>query len=412
MANSGNPIAVLPELVHDEILSYMTVREAINLMDSDEAVRERIENNRTFWLKRARKYSEIDPRVFHSLDDVESLSNRDLVHEVCQAEEVYCEALQNIETNHSEDDILHLTHAAETLAFDPQTHNLAVLLTNGNIEIFSTSRFGDPPLKTIYNMIHFDEILIHGDVLFLRPPINCDQFHTDVLQWRMDIPMASLSPSYHQMQRVLKRSDSYLLAPCLVANTILVYSLCPLGYNVNHMCIHVARRGRIVDCAAYDSHALVILKTQDRFIFLEFDIESGGQLLKEFLVADPATFISPSIAFPWVLVSQNALGVPYPNSSIYGARRPIPGNRHPILDESFIIATDRLADPLTSSQFLFLSNVETNDVRVVYIGEDSTIFQQLDVIQTVNDTAVVISTGLAYVFARGSTLVRRRYSEY
>ena len=336
-------MASAPVLVQDEILSYFSVEEAVSLMQANPETRSCIVENRPFWRKQAQRLVDIDSRAFHVLADISLLNDENLVREVCQAEENYKDALDKIENNESEDDVLQLQQAVESLAFDPQTNQMAVLLANGDVEIYSTARFGDPPLRTIVNMIRYTEILIHGNALFLRPPLDSNRFHTDTHDWNMDIPTTSLTPAFIHMDRFqLRQSETYLLATNSRTNTILAYPLTISGFDPDCLRLHFGQSDKIIDCAIHGSRVMVIVKSIGQHVFLEFNLDRDGALVRNFLVADPAVFHAPTIVHPFVLVTQRIVGADANRGFAFGARRPIQGHFHDIQDESLIIRDVRI----------------------------------------------------------------------
>ena len=71
---------------------------------------------------------------------------------------------------------------------------------------------GQGPIRTV-RVQPLREMILHGPVIFMRDLPRCEEFHTEVHNWRLNIGMAALRPGYMRICGApLKKSYNFLLA--------------------------------------------------------------------------------------------------------------------------------------------------------------------------------------------------------
>ena len=425
----GNLLGKLPLLAQERILGYLRVEDAKSLMRCDNDLKAGVIGNRRFWVRNAVQLFNIDSCLFMRLKSHHLFDDEALADHVCKAHSVYLEAIGSVLANYSEDLTRNLDRHVETIAIDEEACLIAIHFEDCRTEVLSLLRLGDPPLRTTYHLeIH--HMVLHGHILFSRTAKDPENFHTDVYNWYIGLPMSSLGPGCAEPGYFrLRHSDRYLLAYCPIRHGTMAYRLDRQGLTGPPLFVQFplseprgAGRGargskRICDQATKDESLFVILELDDANVFYEFHIPSGVKK-RRFLVGNPADLHSPRFAYPYIMVT--ALPCenrgPYQqdlealnNFFVYGPRIYIPGSDDSIELGALIYAGGGIKNPSHRGQFLFIADGFSGHTKIIFIGDRSSPVRPIDFAERCYPLAAIVSFGLSVVFVKGSQLVYRRY---
>ena len=423
----GNLISHIPELAIDRILFYLRVEDAKFLMSTCRLFEQKIQQNRPFWLAKAIYIYNKDPTVFMRLKDPKFFQHEALVGHVCKADSILNDILENIYTADSNEVQLGLEDKVECMSIDERAGLIVVHLHNYKTMIYSLLRFGDPPLRVIDTAI-VDELVIHGDILFLRHSQDPLLYHADVYNWRINLPMASLAPRRNATALMMKKSNRFLGTYDANDHCMCLYPLVENGYDKNPLKISFPEDAHLFDYSVRDRTLLAIFARSNEYIFMKFCIETRG-VIQEFLVASPLRGHDPKIAFPHIMVtrvtrSTEGLDIPPVFNGpfyVHGARMRILGETRngfmgprDIIMQGQIVADGIINDQSGDAQFLFIDNGLNECVRVVYIGDPDCVFREADIAPEVHRSApyescLIASFGLSFVFVGDGELVLRRF---
>ena len=417
MGNEFSQTLKIPELIQDNLLSFLSVCDVTKLMEADNRLKDQISGNRPFWIQQAKRLYECDPTLYSLFKDPYVYDDQ-LVYHVIRAGEHYADTKEAILKGPPDEFSIPMPDLIHHLAVDEFEDVIAVVMTT-EIRIFSIQRFGDPPLRT-FPTDRINEIIIQGNMIITRPPCNAEAHHADIRNWKVDIRTASLGPALVKPRDYpLKKSRKFLLAYDKKAHAAVAYPFLEDGFISKPTLFHYPRNTKMIDYAMKDGDILAIISDHNSHCFFRYSI-AKGVTIKSFLVATPAHFHVPTIAFPFVLVTQSPLPSRPPRVymddvvfdvrvHIYGARIHIPGADWRALVESRFIG-DKMIQVPSIGQFCFIRDRTSLDVLVIYVGSYDAPFRYIDVAARSNGMPEVVSAGLSYFFSRGMQLVRRRFS--
>ena len=402
----------------DAILSFLNLDDVLQLMRTNQEIRSTIIANRLFWTRHALRLYEMDPIIFVQFQNPALYTDDALYEQVVKANARRKTIMRSMFAQSTEEDIVYMDGSICALAVDEKEGVVAVSLDD-EVQIHSLLRFGDPPLQII-KTIKIDEIIVHGGTLICRPPRDRDFFHADVINWKTEDHFPSLCPELDKTaQFPLKASEKFLLAYDVSRNLAMAYPFSNDGSVQIPIFFQFPDGSRLVDYAMKDEKILAILTDQCSHCFIEHDVLSG-KTTKSFLVAAPAQLHSPSIAFPFIFVTQAPLPkkpVVYMDDiiqeiplCIYGTRILIPGGDIRPWVEGRVFGDVNVPIPNAKSQFYFIRDKFSYDIYVVYVGSIFAQFRRVDTASYCEPIAIA-SVGLSYVFARGPQLVFRRFSQ-
>ena len=310
MGNS--PSYVIPDvIVHGKILSYVTVDDAKSLMQTCKTWYDEIVANRPFWLEKGRQLYKKDPSHFQRLRDPSFFDNLALVKHVCAANAEFIAIRAQIFSGRSaatECIIQPFGQQIQCISADPVSSLLVIAFAN-KIEIYSLLSFGDPPLRVIPTEVNeYRQIIIHGDFLYIRPPTDLSIFHFDVHDWENSMPLIAVPPRYAlAKKRPMRMSDQFLVAFDGGADRILAYPITRDRFFPNPIQI-AYDDGNAERCLLYDynvngAQLLVIVERDYVYFFCERYDAHTGQMLQRILVAFPAVFHEPRLAYPHILIA-------------------------------------------------------------------------------------------------------------
>ena len=221
----GNLVA-MPSLVGENIMSFLDVKEAEKLIKIHPQLEEFVNNNRSYWLKKAKFLNFTDPISFVRLQDPKIFEPNVLVQHTLQAYHAYREGLHRFYSKAAKETLIEIDDdQVESLAVCEKYGHIAVHLSYTGVQIYCISRFGDPPIKHIPKAAYFWEIVLHGDVYYTRPSPD-EQCHARPFNWRTDEELPSLSPSISATKKfALKKSTQLILTYDIKNHKILAYKV-------------------------------------------------------------------------------------------------------------------------------------------------------------------------------------------
>ena len=409
----GNSFGRIPFLVQETVLSFLTVQEAKQLMHTSRAIRRMVAANRAFWAARALRLYDIDSALFLRLKDPLRFNQETLVKHVCAAHDMLLDIQANIRlrAQNGRDSSLYVRGRVNCVSVDERACLIAVAVEDFKVRVYSLLRFGDPPLRVI-DYTNVDQLILHGNILFTRPAQNSLEFFLDSYNWKMNLEMASLAPTHSAMQKFyVKKSEQYLVAYNHFQHATKAYPLVENGFSQSAVKIQFAPHSVLQDFLVRGGDLLAIFVIACVSTFQQYRIATG-ELIKEFLVAYPADFHSPRLAYPYVLVTQK----PPSTTPIYlddyflvfgtcmDLNRPnsIPENR------GRIIASGKINDTSSNSQFLALVDYRDQRNKIVYLDRHDYLLRVIESVEC-SPSYCFASFGLSYIFARGSVIFLRRF---
>ena len=416
----GNSLGKIPLLVVDNILDHLRLQDAMSLMACGSVLRKMISANRHFWVHHALRLYEIDPAKFMRLKSHHLYDEAALVRHVTFAHLTYLATVGNILAGDSEDTAHDMEKKIITIAIDEVACRIAVHLDFSLVQIHSLLRLRDPPLRSV-RLTQIHHMVLHGDILFYRFSHDPSKFHTDVYNWRIGLPMASLTPGSNDIGAArLKFSDRFLIAFNHPEHCSLAYQLDDVGYRIHPFRVPLPPAERMNDQATKGDLLLVLLEIEQRHVYHEINI-LNNQVLKTILVASPRFLYSPKIAPPYILVTQvnrfhHGHQVPAHvrrSGYTYGPRILIPGPDDSVKDADPIFASGGVKSPSFRGQFIFIADGRNEHSKIVYVGDHSLPFRFSNIAEHVYHGGPcapgIVSFGLSVVFVRGSLLVLRKY---
>ena len=405
----GNLLAKLPILVQDNILAHLSVRDAENLMSVDAAARYCVSQNRGFWVQKAMWLHQKDPTLYRRLASHHLFDGPTLKNHVVNADLTFKEIQDNLESGQSFDTYFKMKEKILHLAVDESASLVALHFRDQVTQIHSLTRFGDPPLCS-FSSPNIKSMVLLGNFLFHRKPEEPEYFHVDVTDWKNQRAAASLGPNYAAAgDSPLKSSDEFLLAYDKLRHEALLYSHLEDVFDEDPYTLEYPADSRIQDHATRGLSLYAILQKFDRYVFVEFVITSG-QLMREFLIATPVSFLRPSIAYPFILITLS----PCPPSRlvhsrtdlrirrpfyIYSARIIIPGKDTSVRSDGQVVADTPVRCVSSRAQYLFIPDEDR--MKVVPLDNPEAAFYDVDSIGHAYKQNLAASYGLSYVFAQG-----------
>ena len=405
----GNLLAKLPAFAQDNVLEHLSVKDAENLMAVDAAARYCVTTNRGFWARKAMWYYDKDPALFKRLGSHHLFDGPTLKKHVCKANLTLGEIEETRESGHSYDEYFSMKERILHLAVDEMASRIAVHFRDQTTEIHSLIRMGAPPLCR-FSSPPITSMILHGNFLFKREPERPASFHVDAVDWMRCRSAPSLEPSDGAAGAFpLKSSDQFLLAYDGSQHEALLFTLRDDSYDEDPFYLEYPKDSRLEDQATRGSSLYVILQRFDRYVFFEY-VVTTGQKIREFLVATPATFLKPSIAYPFILITQS----PCPparlaNSRIdlrirrpfyiYSARIVIPGGDTSVRSDGQVVADTPVRCVSSRAQYLFIPDEDR--MKVVPLDNPEAAFYDVDSIGHAYKQNLAASYGLSYVFAQG-----------
>ena len=413
----GNLLAKLPVLVQDNILAHLSVRDAENLMSVDAAARYCVSQNRGFWVQKAMWLHNKDPTLFRRLASHHLFNGPTLKNHIFNADLTFTEIQDNLESGRSYDTYFKMKEKILHLAVDESASLVALHFRDQLTQIHSLTRFGDPPLCS-FSSPSIKSMVLHGNFLFHRKPEAPGYFHTDVTDWKNQRSAASLGPNYAAAGDFpLKSSDEFLLAYDCLRHEALLFSHLDDVFDEDPYTLEYPTDSRLQDQATKGLSLYAILQKFDRYVFTEFIITTG-QMMREFLIATPVSFLRPSIAYPFILITQS----PCPPSRlchsrtdlrirhpfyIYSARIVIPGGDTSVRSDGQVVSDTAIQCVSSRAQYLFIP--DDDRMKVVPIGDSGATFFDVSSVDHTYKENCIASFGLSYIYAQGPGLTIRRF---
>ena len=413
--------------VSECILKYLSVDDARELMITSKYIHHQVVTIREFWLKRAQQLFAIDPAHFRALKDPSVYEQSVLVKKVCEAHIEYCAIKAQIFSADSASDVsMSFPTVVDGISVDTAASLMAVA-TSKKIEIFSLLEFGSPAIVTIDTAIEcYRQIVLHGDFLFLRPPVDEHRHHFDVYNWASHADVCSVVPRYFPaMRRPLKKSEYYLATYILDFDGIVAYSLGrhddfnPTPVNISY---DRSVSGQISFVYDYDvvGKDIFLLIDRDASFVVERHHIPTGQITEKFLVASPSVLHEPRLAYPHVLIAQKPLSgnanYADENFRFYGVNIVIddPGRRYGEIrvPRHFSRIRANMLHHATSSDVFFHALVDYSEpgTRFVFVGENR--FRVCEYVDFVIPTFCFEPFGLSIIYARGNNVTLVRFYDH
>ena len=403
----------LPVVVQNKILSCLTVKEAQNLALTSKNVNDMVSSNRYFWLARARYLYSRDPALFIRLKEPTALPQNALVRHVsrgsCRFNQIEC----RIRADEYREDFIEMPDHVRSIAIDERNGRIAVYVEDFQLHVFSLLRYGDPAIAVI-DAPPIDSMIIYNDIVFSRPPAIPVKYHADVLDWTTDTYLASLSPDIAATDKFpLKGSDNFIGTYHKIRNAVLAYALMGNEYECKPFFVDLPRDSTLTDFAFFGPRLHVIQTQLGDHDFVEYDVRTSN-IQRKIPVARPSMLITPTLAYPFVLLNVTPKVMTEPAGeevpaplNILGARIYIPGSRPSPLMYNRLTAGGTIPNSASSSNFVFVSDLYGEQVLAAYIN--SRRFFPVPGCSPTSPHNVIASFGLSYVYARDSILVFRRF---
>ena len=409
----GNNLSAFPVTAQDIVLSYLNVTDAKQLMSAHEFFQTQVRQNRPFWLKRARILYAKDPAVFLRLRNPDLFPRHALIEHVCTADTLLQDTIGQIANGEAIEGVYEFEDKVVCMALDEKACLLVIHLHNYRTEIFNLLRFGDPPLRII-DAINIEEVVIHGDLLFYREPNEPETYHADVLNWRINIPMASLEPRMDHVSPFFAKSDEFLAVYDDHAHCARAYPLVVNGYEKDAIPVLFPNDADFHDMAVREDIILVILRKRgtECLAFKSFKIRSNA-ILQHFQIHCPSKIVRARIAYPHILLAQPPpAALRHTVYNVYGSRILIPGNNQRVFGNRQLLASNLIESPTNGdfAQFVFISDGLNERTDICHVGETGSALRRTDTAPFCWPLNGIVSFGLSVIFTRQHEIVFRRYA--
>ena len=427
----GNHLSVFPVTAQDVVLSHLDVLDAKQLMCTNKFLLTQVRRSRRFWIEKANALYEKDPFLFLRLKDPSVFPHDALVKHVCAADTQLQDTFGRIANGIAAEGAYQFEDEVHCMAVDEKACILVVQLAGYLTRVFDLRRFGDPPLRALEGLWMTD-IVVHGNIIFYRSPDDHMRFHADVFNWRVNLPMASLEPRWHDMALHLSKSDQFLIAYDRHNHCIRAYPLVTNGYERDSVAIYLPGGTTLHDMAVKDDVVMTILVDQSSsHLFKSFKVGTNA-VQQQFTIRSPLYIMHSRISYPFILLAHppdasprqcEAYRVNGPRMReayrVYGPRIRITGSDHrPFGDPSFLVlcAGERKSSiarrPTAGrpSQFIFVEDYPEEYTYICHVGEAGSPFLRTDAIFRSWPPDLFISFGLSVIYARRDLLIFRRYA--
>lgn len=403
----GNHISRAPVLIQDNIMSFLSVQDAKNLMMVDENSNAMAAESRGFWLRKAKILHYTDPAAFSRLNEAEDFETEQLLQYVIRSDNMFQEALQNIRTGASEEMTINFEDKIHKIAVDVVSGTIALQMNYFDTHIYSLLRFGDPPLKSLYSTPGIEEMILHGSILFFRPSRHPQQFHTDAMEWHEEVYRTSLGPPVDLDDYLpLKNSEEILLSANSATSQIQAYRLFSSGYDPAAVVVHIPNGEKLVDYAAKEDRIIAITKRQRFFKVVTID-SNNGNVLQRFLLRHRTSAYDPRIAYPYILLAKKTfdLDIQYTISSSVYIPHAMPDERQ----QAEFMSGPLIHVPTTRGRFAFFERTYENDSRVVPLDSlTSDLISEIAL--PTGGSYNILSYGLAFIYIENRRcLVYKRF---
>ena len=256
----------------------------------------------------------------------------------------------------------------------------------------------------------------------MRPPVDQSSHHFDVYDWESYMPLLAVPPRYALAKvRPLKKSDEFLVAFDSGADRLLAYPIARDRFSPNPIRIAyddgTAERCLLYDYNINDAQLLLIVERDYVYFFCErYDVHTG-LMLQRILVAFPAVFHEPRLAYPHILIAQMpATSSPFVDEShrIFGLNLvlddPLRVNNRPEIPRQFgwIPAHMPLLGPSVGN-FLALVDFGIQRTHFVYTGDFR--FRLTEHVKEPISPFCFAPFGLSFLYAHGNDVTLVRFFE-
>ena len=452
----GAKVSKIPELVQDRILNYLSVTDAVTLSHVDDDIDTMVKMNRQFWLRKAKFLHFLDPFTFQFLDHAPCLRLHEIRREVVKADNMLQRARQRLDERQDIETQKNVGSEITFIAVDEKLCNVAVQLFSNITHIYSLDRFDDPP-TIVQNPHAISEIMINGEYLFFRPPINHARHHTDAIRWTPrdnypqlsrpitehlgpsfgDIeilrPLAPLPgkcyPSFHSGKKMvnpdyqMRKSTQMLLVHDPIGNSLLSYLLTTLSFNPSAIKYRLEPDEKLRDHAAREYLVIMVIEIQGCLIYRSYN-PVAHEVIREFRLTPNVTNKRPYIVFPYILLYETRTGYVLPIGAAVNLPRGYqPGricleahhipSQHTSVDLHFTVGPSlpRFI-PSSRSFFAFFGEPYQWSIETLLVDElTNSNENNQDPFFDFTDSPVFASLGLSIFYARNnSTLIYKRYA--
>ena len=412
----GNNLSAFPVTAQDIVLSYLNVSNAKYLMSTNKYLLTQIRQNQRFWIRRAKILFEKDPALFIRLREPELFPRPALVRHVCAADTLLQSTVRRISNGDAVEEVFECADKVECIALDEKACILLVHLHNYRTLIFDLLRFRDPPLRII-DALNIEEVVVHGDILFFRATADPEVYHADVLNWRANLPMASLEPRQEYIQPFLSKSDNFLAVYDHRANCARAYPLFTNGYEKDSIPVLFPNGTALKDMAVTEDLIMAIFRFRgsSNHVFKSFKIGSNA-IIQQFHIDVQEPLLPVRIFFPYIILvrrpSIDRLARMHGVYEIYGSRILIPGDDRRVLGQQEILASGVIESPTngTAAQFLFLQDFYNEHTIICHVGANGGSLRRTDRAPFCWPPNAILSFGLSVIYTRQREIIFRRYA--
>ena len=330
----GVRVSKIPEFAQDKILNYLSVAEAMTLSRVDDDTETAVKRNRQFWLMKAKRLHFLDPFTFRSLDRASSLRLHAIRREVVNADDMLQRARRRLDARQDVETRKNVGSEITFMAVDEKLCNVAVQLSSNITQIYSLDRFDDPP-TIVENPHAISEIMINGEYLFFRPPVNRNRHHTDVIRWtpRDNYPQLSrpltehLGPSFGDIEILrplapspgkcrprfypgektvnpdyrMRKSTQMLLVHDPIGTSLLSYLLTTVSFNPSAIKYRLEPNEKLRDHAAREYLVIMVIEVHGYLIYRSYN-PVAHEVIRQFCLTPNVMNIRPYIVFPNILM--------------------------------------------------------------------------------------------------------------
>ena len=417
----GIQMSKIPALVQEKITAFLSVEDMRTLMHVCKDIHDHIVSQRQFWVMSARHFYGKDPMLFARLRDPELFETHVLIEHICSAHTIFMETQENILENKYRDEVIEISNGSYggiiSMAVDDKAAIVAVF-SNYRLRIYSLLRFGDPPIGfSRHNLV--SSMVLHGNIVFIRPARRFRQHHTDVFNWKIGSSLTSLTPAAADAIGLdLKKSEQFLVAYNKAEHAALAYPLVENGYEVNPFSVPFEADMLLEDLCVCKNYILALFEKEKKLIFRQYLITSS-EVAREFSDTHPISVGGPRFGFPYIFVTQT------PNSAVsngnevrelwnngphttYAASVRIPGPDITVGIEGGAIHGSVFSGPMIGGSFAFFIDTYGDETEVIYIGNHSDVIRQIRSLEC-DASWNIAPVGLSYVFTQESRIVLRRF---